>query len=74
MHLPKIMKSSNLIHGPLAGPGQALAFALALPTLDSGSRAATITQAAFGTELTTGASWTGSTAPGSGDVAAWIGA
>lgn len=46
----------------------AVLLALALVT---GSQAAPITKAATGTDLTDGASWSGSTAPGSGDVATW---
>lgn len=42
-----------------------------LLSLVSGTHAAPITKAATGTDLTAGTSWTGSTAPGSGDVATW---
>ena len=65
------MKPRILISSIPAGPGQAIAFALALLSLVTGSQAATITKAGTGTDLTAGASWTGSTAPGSGDVASW---
>ena len=61
------MKLRHSIPRNLAGP----AFALAVLTLVTGSHAAPITKAATGTDLTAGASWTGSTAPGSGDVATW---
>jgi hypothetical protein len=37
----------------------------------TGSRAAPITKSATGTDLTAGLNWTGSSAPGSGDVATW---
>ena len=61
------MKFRSSFHRNLAGP----AFALAVLTLVTGSQAATIIKAATGADLTAGASWTGSTAPGSGDVATW---
>lgn len=66
-HYRQAMKFRSSFQRNLAGPS----FALALFTLVSGSQAATVTKAATGTDLTAGASWTGSTAPGSGDVATW---
>ena len=65
------MKPRYSIPRFLTGSCQALALTLALLTLVTGSQAATVTKAATGTDLTAGANWTGSTAPGSGDVATW---
>ncbi len=48
--------------------------ALLALALFTGAQAAPITKASTGTDLTAGASWTGSTAPGSGDVATWASA
>ena len=57
--------------GSLTDSGRTLAFALALFANVNVSHAAPITKAATGTDLAAGASWTGSTAPGSGDIATW---
>jgi len=56
----------HFIHRMLAGA----TLALAAIALASGARAATVTKAATGTDLTAGASW-GGTAPGASDTATW---
>jgi len=65
------MKLRDSFPPSLAATGTVLSLALAVFTLVNVSQAAPITKAATGTDLTAGASWTGSTTPGSSDVATW---
>ena len=61
------MNARSHSHAPAGFIAALLALALVI-----GSQAAPITKAATGTDLTDGTSWSGSTAPGSGDVATWV--